>query len=90
MLCKSSVTDAGTKRRSTGEVSYSCSIPNLLSSDNTCDAAKREREKKKARPVSCSYLQELFGLVNLVVYLRHNECFVVEQIGRSGGTAEGT
>jgi len=46
MLCKSSVTDASNKRRSTGEVSYSCSIPNLLSSDNTCDAAKREREKK--------------------------------------------
>jgi len=43
MLCKSSVTDAGNKRRSTGEVGYSCSIPNLLSSDNTCDAAKKKK-----------------------------------------------
>lgn len=35
----------------------------------------QQRERKKARPVSCSYLQELFGLVHLVVYWRHNECF---------------
>jgi hypothetical protein len=48
MLSKSSVTDASNKSRSTGEVDYSCSIPNLLSSDNTCDAAKKKKDTGQA------------------------------------------